>query len=95
MMAKFKWRGVGMGLDGGQREYVLSARDEGNFTGKWYATIRYRDGDDGGQQWHLMMRDWETGQAWAPIPFTDIRKPPKEFVESLVLLAHNIGDTDG
>lgn len=83
-MPEFKWRGVGMGLDGGQREYVLSTRTK--TTGKWYATIRYYDQSN---QWHVVMRDWDT---WAPIPFIDLRNPPKEYVESLVLLAFDIKD---
>lgn len=85
-MAKFKWSGVGMGLDGWQREYVLSATTKNS--SKWYATIRYSDSD---MQWCVVMRDWDT---WAPLAFTDIRKPPKEYVESLVLLAFDIGDKD-
>jgi len=85
-MAKFKWRGVGMGLDGGQKEHTLFARDK--VSSRWYATIRYYDQS---KQWSVVMRDWYT---WAPIPFTDIRKPPKEYVESLVLLAFDIGDID-
>ena len=90
-MAKFKWRGVGMGLDGGQREYVLSARDKEIFSAKWYATIRYFDQS---KEWRLMMRDWDTEQAWVPLASFDIHKPPKEYVESLVLLAHDIGVND-
>ena len=89
-MAKFKWRGVGMGLDGRHREYVLSTNSKD--TAKWYATIRYRNED---QQWRLIMRDWETSQAWMPLAFTDICKPPKEYVESLVLLAFDIGGNNG
>lgn len=86
-MAKFKWRGVGMGLDGGQREYVLSVATKNS--SKWYASIRYSDSD---MQWHLVMRGWDT---WSPLAaFTDLRNPPKEYVESLVLLAFNIGDKD-
>lgn len=85
-MAKFKWSGVGLGLDGGQREYVFSASTKNS--SKWYATIRYFDRDN---QWHVVMRDWDT---WSPLAFTDLRDPPKEYVESLVLLAFNIGDKD-
>lgn len=85
-MAKFKWSGVGLGLDGKQRGYVFSASTKNN--SKWYATIRYFDRDN---QWHLVMRGWDT---WSPLAFTDLRKPPKEYVESLVLLAFDIGDKD-
>ena len=85
-MAKFKWRGVGMGLDGGQREYVLSVTTKNS--SKWYASIMYNDSD---MQWRLVMRDWDK---WTHLVFTDLRKPPKEYVESLVLLAFNIGDKD-
>jgi uncharacterized protein (DUF1684 family) len=69
-----------------QREYILSATTKNS--SKWYASIRYFDSD---MQWRVVMRDWDT---WAPIAFTDLRKPPKEYVESLVLLAFNIGDKD-
>lgn len=85
-MAKFKWRGVGMGLDGGQREYVLSVHDK--YSSKWYASIMYNDKD---QQWRLVMRDWTT---WTPLAFTDIRDPPKEYAEGLVLLTYDIGGLD-
>lgn len=90
MMAKFKWRKNGKGLGQTSTEYVLSVQTK--TSSRWYATIRYLDDK---KQWHLIMCNWETWHQWAPIAFTDIRKPPKEYVENLVLLAHDTGVNDG
>jgi hypothetical protein len=38
------------------------------------------------------MRD---NEFWLPLDYTDKENPPKEYVESLVLLAHDIGDING
>jgi len=58
---------------------------------KWYATIKYMY-DVRGDRWHVTIRD---GGFWIPLENTDKENPPKEYVESLVLLAHDIGDING
>jgi hypothetical protein len=43
--------------------------------------------------WVVMLRDW--GEFQELPGYTEIVAPPKEFVESLVLLAYDIGDING
>jgi hypothetical protein len=79
-MAKFKW---GDELIFGNL-WVLYVEDEDYR----YASLRYSHPP---RAWRLRLRGWEEFQ---DIDFTDQNDPPKEFVESLVLLAFNIGDKD-
>jgi hypothetical protein len=81
-MAKFRWRhdNVWMGS-----EHVLSVATKNS--SKWYATLKYMS-----DRWHVTTRDWDF---WLPLDYTDEENPPKEHVESLMLLAHDIGDING
>lgn len=82
--SKFKWRAV---LP--WKEHVLSVATVDS--SKWYATIKHMY-DPKGNRWFLTMRG---GGFWIPLDCADEKNPPKEYVESLVLLAHDIGVNDG
>ena len=83
-MAEFRWRSVLQ-----WKKHVLSVTT--GDSSKWYATIKYMY-DVRGDRWHVTMRG---GAFWLPLEYTDVGIPPKEYVENLVLLAHDIRNTNG
>jgi hypothetical protein len=88
-MAKFEWRiGSGQTLDGWPMVHVLYAEQEI----LRYASLIYEPHRGPKGTWVLRLRDWEKHQ---DIEEAQICAPPKEFVESLVLLSYDIGGKDG
>lgn len=80
--AKFKWRDE---LIFGTLWALYNDNEDYRYASLRYTHIRP-------ETWRLRLRGWEEFQ---DIDFTDQDNPPKEFVESLVLLAFDIGGKDG
>jgi hypothetical protein len=87
-MAKFFWTANNTTIEGWHTTYILY--NDGSIYR--YATLEYAPHKGPKGTWRLKLRHWE---GYQDIEEAQVCAPPKEYVESLVLLSYDIGVNDG
>lgn len=90
-MAKLEWRASEDTTDLWPSAFTLHVK--GIHGSKWYATMRYEGWIPPTGAWTVLLRDWVKFEHLLDYPA--LVTPPREYVESLVRLAYDIGDING